>query len=422
VADADLDTLQSLVDKSLVRAGEAGRFFMLETIREFAATHLDDGVRKRHAEYFLALAESANLAADAEGPQRNEVALLDQQNMRAALAWALAANEIELVLRLVVALENFWATNDPDEATRWLTAAFEREAEVPAVLHARALRVHGGMSNVLGTFEQAEQLFLQSLAEFEALGDERGVAILRHRLATSARMRGDLERAEELAEQALAGHRLSGFRRGEAQALTMLAYLALLRERDADRAVELLEQAAAIAEEDGYRWWLAGVCSDIALISLDTGNAAAAEPWALRGLGLAEGIGDRRGLVVGLALLAEIAAAAGEPERAGRVWGAVESELERGPVRLFTIWLYLELRSEWVAAQPREPFERGRGGPGAAVCHRCGSRAGVRRLTPWPRPATSATGSGCSRTRGSSFASPPRSTRTSRSRRSSTGR
>ena len=58
----------------------------------------------------------------------------------------------------------------------------------------------------------------------------------------------------------------------------MLGYLALLRDRDPDRALQLLEEAAAIAEEAGFRWWLAGVCSDIALISLDVGRAGAAAP------------------------------------------------------------------------------------------------------------------------------------------------
>ncbi len=53
VAGADLDTLQSLVDKSLVRRTE-DRFWMLETIREFAVEELTasdpaDGTRRRCA-------------------------------------------------------------------------------------------------------------------------------------------------------------------------------------------------------------------------------------------------------------------------------------------------------------------------------------------------------------------------------------
>ena len=63
VAVAGLDTLQSLVDKSLVRHSE-GRFWMLETIREYAAERLEASdearqLRGRHAAWFVALAEEA---------------------------------------------------------------------------------------------------------------------------------------------------------------------------------------------------------------------------------------------------------------------------------------------------------------------------------------------------------------------------
>src|SRR5439155_9551472 len=65
VCEADLDTLQSLVDKSLVRLREQDRFWMLETIREYALEHLEgsgeaEELRRRHADYFLALAEEAD--------------------------------------------------------------------------------------------------------------------------------------------------------------------------------------------------------------------------------------------------------------------------------------------------------------------------------------------------------------------------
>ena len=75
VCDADPDTLQSLLDKSLIRRREEGgspRYWMLETILELAAEHLrtaaeDVEVRRRHAEHYLEVALSANLAADVEG-------------------------------------------------------------------------------------------------------------------------------------------------------------------------------------------------------------------------------------------------------------------------------------------------------------------------------------------------------------------
>ena len=65
VADVDLDTLQSLVDKSLLRFTD-GRYWMLETIREYAAERLEsdlelEGLQRAHAEHYLRLAESAEL-------------------------------------------------------------------------------------------------------------------------------------------------------------------------------------------------------------------------------------------------------------------------------------------------------------------------------------------------------------------------
>ena len=70
VAGADLDPLESLGDKSLVRhAGD--RFWMLETIREYASEKLEASneaadPRRRHADHFLALAEAAEPKLRAE--------------------------------------------------------------------------------------------------------------------------------------------------------------------------------------------------------------------------------------------------------------------------------------------------------------------------------------------------------------------
>ena len=65
VARADLDTLQSLIEKSLLRHTES-RYWMLETIREYATERLEESgeaedLRRRHAEFFLELAKSAHL-------------------------------------------------------------------------------------------------------------------------------------------------------------------------------------------------------------------------------------------------------------------------------------------------------------------------------------------------------------------------
>ena len=102
VTKADLDMLQSLVEKNLLRhRGE--RFPMLETIREFARDRLEQSgeaeeLDRRHAELFFALAEEAEPrmgAVDKEWLDRIEA---EHDNLRAALEWLEARGETQRVL------------------------------------------------------------------------------------------------------------------------------------------------------------------------------------------------------------------------------------------------------------------------------------------------------------------------------------
>ena len=69
-----LDPLSALIEHSLVRRREQDgepRFFLLETIREFAAEQLEaseeaDETRRRHAEYYLEFAEPGSLPFDSD--------------------------------------------------------------------------------------------------------------------------------------------------------------------------------------------------------------------------------------------------------------------------------------------------------------------------------------------------------------------
>src|SRR5262249_47451918 len=82
IAYADLDTLEALVDKNLVRNVDE-RFWMLETIREYATERLEsndrDEIGRRHADYFLALAEDLELRSRS-GDQSAPFERLDADN------------------------------------------------------------------------------------------------------------------------------------------------------------------------------------------------------------------------------------------------------------------------------------------------------------------------------------------------------
>ena len=110
-----LDATASLLDQSLLvrwePTAEESRFGMLETIREFAGDELrvadaEQRLHDRHADYYLALVESAGLRALAVVPAAWRARLIvEQENLRTALDWVVAQGDAEAGLRFVIALE-----------------------------------------------------------------------------------------------------------------------------------------------------------------------------------------------------------------------------------------------------------------------------------------------------------------------------
>ncbi len=339
VADADADLVESLVDKSLLRL-RGGRFVMLETIREFARDELENSpeageVRRRHAEHFAGVAESANLNAGnlRPGGQRLDVAIAEQDNIRAALSWAISGEALELAFRIATAMEQFWVVNDPREGERWFAALFAGNVKaVDPELRAHALRSYGSSADVAGDLDLAARLYSESLALHEALGDEHGRAVALHRLGiTPAMRRGDLERARKLVEESHAIHERHGDTWGLAQTIGTLGAI----ERDAgneEQAYALITQSAGLSHAVGVRWWHAGMLVELAALSLEAGRIEDAEVKARESLALAEQMRDYGGRVFGVGVLACVAAERGDLGRAGRLWGAIEDDRVGAPL------------------------------------------------------------------------------------------
>jgi len=317
---------------------------MLDTIREYALERLDespeaDEVHRRHADFFLAVAQSANLDSGkmAPGGQRLDIAIAEQDNIRGALAWALASGSVSLGLEIATATDLFWVTDDPREGMRWFEALLEqREAEgVAPHLRAHALRAFGSSTDIAGEDEAAARRYERSLALFEQLGDGHGRAELLLRLGAQAMRRAELERARELVE---ASHEIfereeDAFTRTWGQMQTTGTLGAIARDGDDDeRAFELIARSATLAREAGVRWWEAGMLAELAALSLRASRLDDTELRARESLALAEQMRDRGGRVFGVGLLALVAAERGELERAGRLWGAIEDEGAGAPL------------------------------------------------------------------------------------------
>jgi predicted ATPase len=333
VCEADLDTLESLLDKSLLRRRSEERVWMLETIREFAAERLDElpdaGVtRRRHAERMLAIARSAHLTEDDDEPFRLPLVLAERDDVRAALDWA-SNNDAELALELLVSLENFWNTHAPEEVLRRLDQLLPIADEISPALRARALRVRGGALHVAGDFESCDPPYQESLTLFRDLADERGIAQLTERLANSASQRGDLERAQELAEESLERSR-GRFPFIEAPNYSLLGRVRVMA-GDVEGGTDLIRRSAAMAGDLRWDWWRAGCLGQLAYLALDRGDLDEAEQDGHEALRLLRPDESSAGTFMALTALARVALARGQRRRAGLIWGAVEAERDRAP-------------------------------------------------------------------------------------------
>ena len=334
IADADLDTLQSLLDKSLVRFS-GGRFWMLETIREFASERLSesgeaDEILRRLAVDLLALGESAGLMAESEPGERPELVRPELDNFRRSIEWA-SGHDLELAFRLAVSLELLWVLNDPFEGARRLGELLETDAPVPPALRGQALRTLAEAAHMAGDFETGSVAMAESLAEFERIGDERGIAIVRHRLSIAAWVVRDLPRARQLLEASLETCSRLPDPKLEADCMRSLAWIEHA-DGNLARAVELNEQSIVLLHRIGHTWLLKGALLESADLARELGQMQKAEERAREGLRVAIAVRDRQGTVYAIATLAQVFTAAGRLERAGRLWGALDAEAGRAPV------------------------------------------------------------------------------------------
>jgi predicted ATPase/class 3 adenylate cyclase len=335
VCDADLDLLQSLADKSLIRRWESGRYGMLETIREFAEEKIDADERERRLrrllDYLIELFADANLGAHASAQPNTGLAQAERPNVDAALQWATGADPVA-GLKLLELLEMYWITNDPirgRERVDALLAASGEELD-PAV-HGRARRFRGA------TFDMTEQSAELGEAEYHraiellrSVGDEDEATHLTVRLAHEAIGRDDIEQAKRLATDALEGIRAQGNRRDEAIALGALAKAAFA-EGNAAEGARLAHEAATAAEAAGLTWFRGVTLANAADDLMKLGHLEGTDDDFAEGLKALQTVQDLVNLPIALMIGAALAAHRGDPVRAGTLWGAAEAEAEREP-------------------------------------------------------------------------------------------
>ena len=316
--DEVVDALTSLTDNGLVRlegTDEEPRFSMLETIREYALERLEDsgeasGRRRRHADYFLAVAEELepNLIGTGSHAAWLDRLERDHANFRAALDWFEDSAHSDEALRLAAALWRFWdlrghlvegrrrleialgGDERPTAArakalggaadmalTNGDVAAGGAWAEEALELHRRLGDAWGIAFSLLmfayavgqrGDWARAQQLYDESARRFHALSDEHYAGRATRSLAWAYYEAGDLEEARAVNEENIRHARTIDDKLLEGVALTMMADCAVDEDRLEEAATLMKEGLGILRDAGDLLMSVAGVCRTARVLAL----------------------------------------------------------------------------------------------------------------------------------------------------------
>lgn len=320
--DQVLAGLESLLDKNLIRQDAAGRYSMLETIREFSLEHLQRSgaeplLQHLHCRHFLNLAEAA--AAELSGPQAsawNARLELEQHNAQAAIERAIHANDAPSALRLCTALTEYWRNRGDRLGIGLFKGALALADDVDIATKAAALGARGwlgfGLENATRMIEYMER----STKLWRQAGNPLQAALMRMKMGVLHFPPGEYEKGSECIRESLEVFRtLDGQDEAVAQALIWLVHFAVGQE-DYEAAARYLDEAIAIARNLNSPSLLAHATWISGHLASSRGNPAQALSAHKEAMRLFTQIGDRAGATITMPLVAEAALRLGKLDEA----------------------------------------------------------------------------------------------------------
>ncbi|GAC1357233.1 MAG: hypothetical protein NVSMB38_39380 [Ktedonobacteraceae bacterium] len=315
-----LDMVTSLLNKSMIQENEQAdgeiRILMLETLREYglerlAASGEEETIRQAHAEYYLALAEEAEMLGDGAEQILWVIRLrLDHDNLRAVLAWTLShverSKNREIALRVSGSLWRFWLIEGNfSEGRQWLARSLAHNEELRTIAKARALFALGLMASGQNDNDEIEKCCSASLALYHELKDKRGIATNIYMLGSATFNRCRYEEARLRLEESLALFRELSYAEGVAWNLLALGRTTIAQ-GDYDAARSFGEESLDVARKAGSKWSAGWALWILGRVLFNQGNLTKAYSLGTEGLQFAREIDDKLALTYLLTLLGEI--------------------------------------------------------------------------------------------------------------------
>jgi non-specific serine/threonine protein kinase len=331
ICGADVETLATLVDKSLVRPGESPdqvpRFWMLETIREFAAEQLVPGdeakTRSRHADHFARTVEQAA----GHLRKREERTWLDRletehANIRAALDW-LIRTDLPTAARVTSCLRHFWYIRGHFEEGRTRAESIivaPGAEDIDRATMRSVLQCAGSLSYAGGDYGAARGFMERALAMADGV-DDLAMAVDLGSLGLLTVNLGDAKAGEALHRDALELLNPVDHAADIANATNNLGY-ALLVQGDLPGAEVHFTEALGGFRSLGDSEGIAVATFNLGLVALGFGRLAEARSNIRESLETAHELGLAQG--VALCLIALAAMTDQEPDRAANFIGAAD--------------------------------------------------------------------------------------------------
>lgn len=335
------DKLDSLVNKSLIQQQELPdgdpHFTMLETLHEYAWERLTASgeapmMSKRHAAYFTALVERATPELRRAGftywMQRLEN---EDNNLRAALEWSLEDGDLELGLRLVATLRDYWVMSGRFiQAEGWIQRALAKSSAAAPSLRIGVLITAGFVLYFSAQHRTRQVQFLEeAIALARKLDDQLNLARALVFLGiTFVGQPAEYQRALSLVDEGLTIFRRLEYKSGIAQALNILGELRRANGDD-EGAQAAYEECLLVAGESGELRREAMMLNNLGCIAMHRHDVQRAKQLFRKALTKRFKLGhDKRGMITNIVFLAGALAASGDPERAAQLFGAAEAALE----------------------------------------------------------------------------------------------
>ncbi|MFF7766302.1 ATP-binding protein [Streptomyces massasporeus] len=341
--DDVLEAVAGLVDKSVLcrEPGPGGvRYRLLDTLRQYGLEQLrrvageEEAARRRQRDWMLRRAEECERGWFGPGqPQTVARLRADRDNLRAALDFSLSApGETLAGLRLAGTLWFYWhACGASREGLYWLDRALAAAPE-PTRERARGLWVAGLLAAATRDFPRGRGQATEALALARALGDAAEAAHAEYVIGVIRLFGDDLPGALRHFETTVArgpvpGQHLSLAGLDQVELACALGFLG-----EAERAVEVCEQALRLCERHDEQWVRSYVLRILALAHSVRRDWPRAERHGREALRLKLALHDVIGIALTLDLLASIAAERGDHEHAAvllggadRVWADIDT-------------------------------------------------------------------------------------------------